>query len=62
MSQASDYSDINLSKAASILCNQMIKHKSKFNESFDEQCIDDSISQKLLQFVSIIEHGAYIKS
>ena len=63
ISQASDYSDaIILSKAASILRNQMINHKSKFNGNFDEQCINDSISPKLLQFVCMIEHGADIKS
>ena len=40
----------------------MINHKSKFNGNFDEQCIDDSISPKLLQFVCMIEHGVDIKS
>ena len=55
ISQASDYSDtIILSKAASILRNQMINHKSKLNGNFDEQCIDDSISPKLLQFVCMV--------
>ena len=63
ISQASDYSDaITISKAASSLRNQMVNHKSKFNGNFDEQCIDDSISPKLLQFVCMIEHGADIKS
>ena len=63
LSQASDYSDaIILSKAASFLRNQIIKHKSKFNGNFDEQCIDDSIPPILLQFVCMIEHGADIKS
>ena len=59
----SDYSNaIILSKAASILRNQMVNHKSKLNGNFDEQYIDDSISPKLLQVVCMIEHGADIKS
>ncbi len=63
LSQASDYSDaIILSKAASILRNQILNHKSKFNGNFDEQCIDNSILPVLLQFVCMIEHGAGIKS
>ena len=63
LSQASDYSDaIILSKAASILRSQMLNHKSKFNGNFDEQCIDDSVPPILQQFVSMIEHGADIKS
>jgi len=63
LSQASDYSDaIILSKAASILRSQMLNHKSKFNGNFNEQCIDDSVPPMLQQFVSMIEHGADIKS
>ncbi len=63
LSQASDYSDaIILSKAASILRNQILNHKSKFNGNFDKQCIDISIPPVLLQFVCMIEHGADIKS
>ncbi len=63
LSQASDYSDaIILSKAASILRNEILNHKSKFNGNFDEQCIDNSIPPVLLQFECMIEHGADIKS
>ena len=55
LSQASNYSEaIILSKAANILHNHTLDHKSKLNGDFHEGCIDDSISPMLLQFVCMV--------
>lgn len=63
LSQASDFNDaILLAKSASILRRQMVDHKSKFDGTFHESCIEESIPPTLLQFVGMIEHGADIKS
>lgn len=63
LSQASDYSDaMTLAKAAKILRRHMLEHKSSFDGTFYEGCIEDSIPPSLLQFVGMIEHGADIKS
>lgn len=63
LSQASDYSEaIILAKAAKILQCHMLDHKSKFNETFHEGCIEEAIPSTLLQFIGMIEHGADIKS
>ena len=63
LSQAFDYSEaIIVTKAAKILRRHMMEHKSTFNGTFDDQCVENSIPSLLLQFVCMIEHGADIKS
>ena len=63
LSQASDYSEtIILGKAAKILRRHMLDHKSTFDGTFHEGCIEQAIPPSLLQFVGMVEHGADIKS
>ncbi|KAK4304447.1 hypothetical protein Pmani_023602 [Petrolisthes manimaculis] len=63
LSTAVDYTEaIIITKAAKILRQRMIDHKSVFAGTFDDNCVEDSVPQVLLQFVSMIEHGADIKS
>ena len=63
LSQASDYSEaIILGKAAKILRRHMLDHKSTFDGTFHEGCIEQAIPPSLLQFVGMVQHGADIKS
>ena len=64
LSEASDfYSDaMILSKAANILRRHVLDHKSTFDGTFQEGCIEQAIPPILFQFVSMLEHGADIKS
>ena len=63
LSKALDYTEaIIITKAAKILRRRMIDHKSSFCGTFHDNCVEDSIPSVLLQFVSMIEHGADIKS
>ena len=63
LSEASDYYSeaIILGKAANILQRHMVDHKSTFDGTFHEGCIELAIPFTLLQFVAILEHGADIK-
>ena len=51
-----------LARAAKVLRRHMLDHKSTFDGTFQEGCIQDAIPPTLLQFVGMIEHGADIKS
>ncbi|KAJ8379036.1 hypothetical protein AAFF_G00232050 [Aldrovandia affinis] len=64
LSEASDYYSeaIILGKAANILRRHMLDHKSTFDGTFHELCIEQAIPLTLLQFVAMLEHGADIKS
>ena len=64
LSEASDYYSeaIILGKAANILRRHMLDHKSTFDGTFHEGCIEQAIPLTLLQFVAMLEHGADIKS
>ncbi|KAJ8046458.1 hypothetical protein HOLleu_05132 [Holothuria leucospilota] len=63
LSQSSDYSEaMILAKAAKILRRHMLDHKSTFDGTFHERCIEEAIPRSLLQFVGMVEHGADIKS
>ena len=53
---------INYTEAAKILRQRMMDHKSSFTGTFNDECVENSIPSTLLQFVSMIEHGADIKS
>ena len=58
-----DYTEaIIITKAAKILRQRMIDHKSVFAGTFDDNCVEDSIPPVLFQFVSMLEHGTDIKS
>ena len=61
--QASKYGEaIHLAKAAGIIRRDMLQHKSKWNDTFQNGCPEDAVPPSLLQFVCMIEHGADIKS
>ena len=63
LSKALDYTEaIIITKAAKILRRRMIDHKSSFCGTFHDNCVEDSIPSVLLQLISMIEHGADIKS
>ena len=63
LSQACRNSEaIILARAAQVLRRHMLDHKSTFDGTFQEGCIQDAIPPTLLQFVGMIEHGADIKS
>lgn len=64
LSDASDYYSeaIILGKAANILRRHMLNHKSTFHGIYQENCIHQATPPTLLQFVSMLEHGADIKS
>ena len=63
LSQACEYTEaIILAKAAKIIRRNMLDHKSKFDGQFHEGCVEEAIPPTLLQFVSMIEYGADIKS
>jgi hypothetical protein len=51
-----------ITKAAKILRRRMVDHKSSFCGTFNDQCVENSMPSVLLQFVSMIEHGADIKT
>ena len=40
----------------------MLNHKSTFDGTFHEGCIEEAFPASLLQFVGMVEHGADIKS
>ena len=63
LSQACEYTEaIILAKTAKIIRRNMLDHKSEFDGQFHEGCVEEAILPTLLQFVSMIEHGADIKS
>ena len=63
LSQAFGYSEaIIVSKAAKILRRHMMDHKSTFDRTFDDNCVENSNPSLLLQFVYMIGHGSDIKS
>lgn len=63
LSKAQDYSEaIIITKAAKIIRRRMMDYKSSFCGTFTDNCVEESIPPVLLQFVSMIEHGADIKS
>ena len=53
---------IHLAKTADIIRKEMLNHKTKFNNQFDEGSGEESIRPSLLQFECNIEHGVDIKS
>ena len=62
LSQASEYSDVLvLAKAAKILWKHILDRQSKFDGTFHEGRIKDAVLASLLQFIGMVEHGAYIK-
>ena len=59
MEQASKTSEaVQLSKAASLLRKDMLSHKWNFDNTNSNQPTDQSVPPSLLEFVSMIEHGA----
>lgn len=63
LSDACVYSDaIILAKAAKIIRKEMIDHKIKFENEFSAEHIEGSVPSSLLQFASMVEHGADIRS
>ena len=63
LSLVSQYSEaVIIAKAAKILRRHMLDHQSRFDGTFNEGCIENSIPTSLLQFVCMLEHGADIKS
>ena len=56
LSEASAYSEtLTLAKAATILRKHMLDHKSTFEGTFHEGCIEEAIPTSLLQFVGMIK-------
>ena len=63
LSESTKYSEaVHLAKAAAILRREMLGHKSKFDFTLSDDCLDKDIPPSLLEFVCMIEHGADIKS
>eukprot|EP00745_Piridium_sociabile_P026549 TRINITY_DN4240_c0_g1_i3.p1 TRINITY_DN4240_c0_g1~~TRINITY_DN4240_c0_g1_i3.p1 ORF type:complete len:1496 (-),score=398.92 TRINITY_DN4240_c0_g1_i3:837-5324(-) len=63
LEQASKYGEaIHLAKAAGMIRRDMLQHKSQFNSTFHDGCLEQAVPASLLQFVCMIEHGADIKS
>ena len=63
LSKAFEYKDLSsLGKAAKIFRRHMLDHKSIFDGTFDDGCVDDAVPPSLLQFVGMVEHEADIKS
>jgi hypothetical protein len=51
LSEASDYSDaIALAKAAKVLRKHMLQHKSAFDETFYEGCVEDAVPPTVVFF------------
>ena len=58
LSKASEYKEaIILGKAAKISRRHMLDHKSIFNVTFDDGCVEDTVPLSLLQFVGMVDHG-----
>lgn len=63
LSDLNKYSEaIHLAKAAHIIRKEMLNHKSKFENEFNNEYVEESIPSTLLQLVCSIEHGVDIKS
>lgn len=63
LAQASKYGEAtHLAKAAAVIRQDMLQHKSHFSPAVDMACIEQAVPQSLLQFVCMIEHGVEIKS
>lgn len=65
LKEASNYSEaiiIIIAKAAKILQRHILDHKSAFDGTFHEGCIEEGIPPSLLQFMGTIEHRVDIKS
>ena len=63
LEQASKYGEaIHLAKAAEMIRRDMLQHKSQFDITFHDGCLEQAVPASLLQFVCMIEHGADIKS
>ena len=63
LAQASKYGEaVHLAKAAGMIRREMLQHKSQWNGTFHDGCLEDAVPSSLLQFVCMIEHGADIKS
>ena len=63
LADASKYGEaIHLAKAAGMIRNDMLHHKSQFDCTSHDICPEDAVPSSLLQFVCMIEHGADIKS
>ena len=63
LAEASRYGEaIHLAKAAGMIQHDMLQHKSQFNSTCLDGCLEDAVPSSLLQFVCMIEHGTDIKS
>ena len=63
LTEASKYGEaIPMAKAARMIRRDMLQHKSQFNSTCLDGCLEDSVPSLLLQFVCMIEHGTDIKS
>ena len=63
LAQSSDLSEaVIIAKAANILRKSILDHQSRFDGTFSEACVRNSVPPLLLQFVGMVEHGADIKS
>lgn len=63
LAQSSDLSEaVIIAKAANILRKSILDHQSRFDGTFSEPCVRNSVPPLLLQFVGMLEHGADIKS
>ena len=63
LAEASKYGEgIHLAKAAEMIPRDMLQHKSQFNSTCLDGCLEDAVNSSLLQIVCMIEHGTDIKS
>jgi len=63
LTESATYSEaVHLAKAAAVLRREMLGHKSKFDFTLSDDCLEKAIPPSLLEFVCMIEHGADIKS
>lgn len=62
LAESTKYSEaVHLAKDTAILRREMLGHKSKFDFTLSNDCLDEAIPLSLLEFVCMIEHGADIK-
>ena len=63
LQQSSKYSEaVHLAKATNMIRQDMLQHTSSFTGTFSQDDLEQAVPQSLLQFVSMIEHGADIIS
>ena len=60
LAQENQYGEVvHFAMAAGMIRHEMLQHKSKWNGTIPDGCLNDAVPHSLLQFICMIEHRAW---